>query len=382
MSSTGTPGPEPTVSGTALRSVVLAAGGTAGHLEPAFAAAAALQERLPDVRITFLGTGKGLESRLVPARGYDLRQIPAVPMPRGASTGWVTLGPRLLGASRDAGRVLRDVLAQVVVGFGGYASLPAYLAARRRGIPSVVHEANARPGVANRLGARLTPFVAVSTPATGLPHEQLVGIPLRPQIAHLDTAALRDEARAYFGLRADLSTLLVFGGSQGARRINDAVVGAAPALQAAGIQVLHAAGPDQQVTPPPSTDHAPYVVVPYVERMDLAYAAADLALCRCGAMTCAELSAVGLPSVLVPYPFSNGEQVLNAQPLADRGSAIVVDDGDLTSDWVRDHVVPLLTDADALPRMRSVAGPVAGADPATLLSDMVERAVAQRGRAS
>jgi UDP-N-acetylglucosamine--N-acetylmuramyl-(pentapeptide) pyrophosphoryl-undecaprenol N-acetylglucosamine transferase len=363
----------------AVRSVVLAAGGTAGHLEPAFATAAAIRQEHPQARVTFLGTGKGLEGRLVPDRGYDLRLVPAVPLPRGTSSGWLTLGPRLLGASRDAGRVLRDVRAEVVVGFGGYASLPAYLAARRGRVGIVVHEANARPGVANRVGARLTRQVAVGTPGTGLPHARLVGIPLRPQIAALDAAATRPEALRHFGLRDDVPTLLVFGGSQGARRINQAVAGAAAALQQAGIQVLHAAGPDQQVSPPPSGD-VPYVVVPYLERMDLAYAAADLALCRSGALTCAELSAVGLPSVLVPYPFSNGEQALNAAPLADRGSALVVTDDDLTSTWVAEHVVPLLGDPGALQRMRSHAGPVAGANPAMLLVEMVEQAVSERGR--
>jgi UDP-N-acetylglucosamine--N-acetylmuramyl-(pentapeptide) pyrophosphoryl-undecaprenol N-acetylglucosamine transferase len=359
-------------------SVVLAAGGTAGHLEPALAVARALVERDPSVVVTFLGTRKGLESTLVPARGYDLRLVDAVPMPRGVSVDWIPLLPRLLTATRQAGRVLADVLADVAVGFGGYAALPAYLAARRSGVSIVVHEANARAGVANRVGARLTPEVAVSTPGTGLPHATLVGIPLREEITTLDVAAVRVDARRHFGLEADRPTLLVFGGSQGARRLNEACLGAAPELSAAGVQVLHAVGPANAVTVPTIDGHAPYVTVPYLERMDLAYAAADLALCRSGAMTCAELAAVGLPSVLVPYPFSNQEQALNAQPLVATGSALLVDDDNLTPRWIVEHVVPLVTEPDRLSAMRSRAPERSEVDPVSRLLEIIDHAVRAR----
>jgi UDP-N-acetylglucosamine--N-acetylmuramyl-(pentapeptide) pyrophosphoryl-undecaprenol N-acetylglucosamine transferase len=246
--------------------------------------------------------------------------------------------------------LLEELHADVVVGFGGYVALPAYLAARRAGIPVVVHEQNALPGLANRVGARLATRVAVTVPGTPLYKGEHVGMPLRTAISGLDRGAHRTEARAAFGLDADRPTLLVFGGSQGAASLNRALVGAAEALTAAGVQVLHARGPkNTDVTAPvPSAGRAPYVVVDYLERMDLAYAAADLALCRSGAVTVAELSAVGLPAVFVPLPIGNGEQRRNALPVVEAGGGLLVEDADLTPAWIESTVVPLLTDAAAL----------------------------------
>ena len=343
------------------------------------ATAAALLARATPPEVTFLGTPKGLESTLLPARGYALRTVPAVTMPRGASLAWVDLAPRLVAATRAARHVLADVRCDVVVGFGGYASLPAYLAARRDKLPIVVHEANATPGVANRIGARLTHFVAVSTPGTALPHAQQVGIPLRPQLAELDRPALRDEARRHFGLAQDAPTLLVFGGSQGARRINLALGDALPELLASGVQVLHARGPEQEsVIPDAASEGGRYVGVPYLERMDLAYAAADLALCRSGAMTCAELAAVGLPAVFVPYPFSNQEQTRNAGPMIGRGAAILVEDDRLTGPWILDRVLPLLHDPVRLERMTSAAHTPATANATQALVAMIDAAAWSR----
>ncbi|WP_322763117.1 UDP-N-acetylglucosamine--N-acetylmuramyl-(pentapeptide) pyrophosphoryl-undecaprenol N-acetylglucosamine transferase, partial [Frankia sp. Cr2] len=169
-----------------LRSVVLAGGGTAGHVEPALAVADALRTADPRLRLTVLGTESGLEARLVPARGYELVTIPKVPLPRKPTPSLLTVPGRLAGAVSQASATLVRVRADVVVGFGGYVSVPAYLAARRAGIPIVVHEANPVPGVANRIGARFTPFVAVSYPNTPLRGGRLTGIPLRPEILNLD----------------------------------------------------------------------------------------------------------------------------------------------------------------------------------------------------
>jgi UDP-N-acetylglucosamine--N-acetylmuramyl-(pentapeptide) pyrophosphoryl-undecaprenol N-acetylglucosamine transferase len=335
-------------------SVVLAGGGTAGHVEPALAVADALRADVPAARITLLGTAAGLEARLVPARGYSLATIPRVPLPRRLTPELLRVPARLRGAVREAGAVLDREAADVVVGFGGYVALPAYLAARRRRLPIVVHEANPLPGLANRVGARLTRHVAVSWPDTKLAHAELTGIPLRPAILELDRAAERDAARAAYGLDPDRPTLLVFGGSQGARRINEALVAAAPALTGAGIQVLHAtgaAGHDAVLAALPADLPAPYVVLPYLERMQSAYAAADLALCRSGALTCAELAAVGLPAAFVPLPIGNGEQRLNAAPAVDAGAALLVADADLTPAWVTREVGAVLTDPARLAAM-------------------------------
>jgi UDP-N-acetylglucosamine--N-acetylmuramyl-(pentapeptide) pyrophosphoryl-undecaprenol N-acetylglucosamine transferase len=171
-------------------------------------------------------------------------------------------------------------------------------------------------------------------------------MPLRAAISSLDRPARRAEARASFSLDPDRPTLLVFGGSQGAASLNRAAVGAADALTAAGVQVLHARGPKNTDVSVPARPEgaAPYVVVDYLERMDLAYAAADLALCRAGAVTVAEVSAVGLPAVFVPLPIGNGEQRRNALPVVEAGGGLLVDDADLDPAWLEAHLVPLLTD--------------------------------------
>lgn len=340
-------------------SVVLAGGGTAGHVEPAMAVADALRALDPDVRVTALGTARGLETRLVPARGYDLQLITPVPLPRKINGDLARLPLRVLRAVRETRAVLRDVQADVVIGFGGYVALPAYLAARgfgSRRVPVVIHEANARAGLANRVGAGGAERVLSAVADCGLANPEVVGVPVRAAITSLDRAALRAAARAEFGFADDARVLLVFGGSQGARSINQAVAGAAKHLAAAGVSVLHAHGPKNTLDlPQPAQGDPPYVAVPYLDRMDLAYAAADLAICRSGAMTVAEVSAVGLPAVYVPLPIGNGEQRLNALPVVNAGGGVLVDDAALTPEFVADTVAGLLTDAARLAEMTSAA---------------------------
>jgi len=362
-------------------SVVLAGGGTAGHVEPALAVAEAL--RAAGHRATLLGTETGLEARLVPARGFVLRTIPRVPLPRRPTLDLLRLPGRLAGAVRAAAGVLADADADVVVGFGGYVALPAYLAARRghRGI--VVHEANPLPGLANRVGARLTPQVATSHPGTPLPRARLVGIPLRPAVTTLDRVARRPLARAGLGLDPDRPTLLVTGGSQGARRLNEAVLGAAGGLAAAGVQVLHLPGAgnaDAVRARVPGELGAPYVVLDYADDMPACYAAADLALCRAGALTCAELAAVGLPAVFVPLPVGNGEQRRNALPTIQAGGGVLVPDHELDAARLQAEVLPLLADPTRLAGMAAATRRAQPADAAQALLDMVCAAAAARRR--
>jgi len=354
-------------------SVVLAGGGTAGHVEPALALADALRRRDPATVITALGTVSGLEARLVPARGYTLAEIPRVPLPRRPTPDLLRVPGRLLSAVRRTRAHLDRVDADVVVGFGGYVALPAYLAARRRGTPIVVHEANARAGIANRVGARLTSYVAVAVDGTGLRGARVIGIPLRASVATLDRAAARASARTALGLGPG-PVLLVTGGSQGARRLNTAVTGASRDLAAAGVQVLHVAGPKQvddvrmQLDPSAVDTHA---VVPYVDSMELAYAAADLAVCRAGAMTCAELAAVGLPAVYVPLPIGNGEQALNAGPVVQAGGGVLVPDADFDAACVQTQVLPLVTDAGRLVAMGAAASALGHRNADEALADLV-----------
>ncbi|HEY3262350.1 MAG TPA: undecaprenyldiphospho-muramoylpentapeptide beta-N-acetylglucosaminyltransferase [Pseudonocardiaceae bacterium] len=362
-------------------SVVIAGGGTGGHIEPALALADAVRRLEPDATVTALGTERGLETTVIPARGYPLELIPPVPLPRRLTPDLLRLPARVLAAVRQTRAVLERLDADVVVGFGGYVSLPAYLAARGR-IPIVVHEANARAGLANRVGARFAARVATAGLGTGLPtswrdRAEVVGIPLRRSITTLDRAGLRDKARAHFGLDPAAVTLLVTGGSQGARSINGAVAGAAGGLAAAGIGVLHAYGRNNTLDLPsadsrPGPNAAPpYVGVPYIERMDLALAAADLVLCRCGAMTVAEVSAVGLPAIFVPLPHGNGEQALNAEPVVTAGGALLVPDAELSPQRVLDTVLPLAADPGRLAAMAAAARGIGHADADTRLAEIV-----------
>ncbi|WP_082952777.1 undecaprenyldiphospho-muramoylpentapeptide beta-N-acetylglucosaminyltransferase [Mycolicibacter sinensis] len=366
-------------------SVVLAGGGTAGHVEPAMAVADALSALDARVRITALGTARGLETRLVPARGYDLELITPVPLPRKVNADLARLPLRVARAVRETRAVLRTTAADVVIGFGGYVALPAYLAARGIGngrVPVVIHEANARAGLANRVGARGAARVLSAVADCGLAHPEVVGVPVRAAITTLDRAALRAAARAHFGFADDARVLLVFGGSQGARSINQAVAGAAKHLAAAGISVLHAHGPKNTLElPEPGPGDPPYVAVPYLDRMDLAYAAADLAICRSGAMTVAEVSAVGLPAVYVPLPIGNGEQRLNALPVVNAGGGVLVDDAALTPDFVAGTVVGLLTDAGRLAAMTSAAALAGHPEAARRVAEVaLDVATARRSR--
>jgi UDP-N-acetylglucosamine--N-acetylmuramyl-(pentapeptide) pyrophosphoryl-undecaprenol N-acetylglucosamine transferase len=335
--------------------VLLAGGGTAGHTSPLIATADALRDVSDDVLITALGTARGLEVRVVPAAGYRLELIPPVPLPRRLSFDLLAVPVRLGSAVKATLAVFDRVQPDVVVGFGAYVSIPAYVAARRRKVPLVIHEQNALPGIANKIGSRLAQRVATSFPDTPLSHGEYVGLPIRRTISGLDRGAVRASARRSFGLRADLPTLLVTGGSQGARRLNEAVSGAAGALAAAGIQVLHIAGPHGIVQVDLPNGAPPYVVLPFVDRMDLAYAAADLSMSRSGASTVTETAAVGLPAIFVPLPIGNGEQAFNARAVVNAGGAYLVDDSALTPDYVSTMVPDLLHDTDTLTQMSAAA---------------------------
>lgn len=309
--------------------IVLAGGGTAGHIEPALNTADALRARDCGYSFSVLGTSKGLETTLVPARGYELTLIPAVPLPRKINADLFTLPFRLRTAIAEVKQHLIQRKANVVVGFGGYVSIPAYLAARSLGIPIVVHEANAKPGIANRIGAKFADAV-VDTVAGSIKGATTLGLPLRFAIRNIDKPACRAAAIEVWNLDVHKKTILVFGGSLGARRLNEVVAKSASQLTEAGYQILHSVGSANH-------DHLNnsipgYTTVPYIDRMDFAYAVADLAVSRAGAMTVAELTAVGLPAIYVPLPIGNGEQRLNADPVARAGGGIVIEDSNFNPD--------------------------------------------------
>ena len=334
---------------------LLAGGGTAGHVNPLLAVADGLRDRDPDAAVLVLGTREGLEARLVPERGYELLFVDKVPFPRRPNGDAVRFPGRFRRAIAQVRRHIRAHGVDVVVGFGGYASAPAYVAARREKVPFVVHEANARPGLANVLGARRAAAVGVAFEGTRLRGSEVVGMPLRREIVDLDREVLRAQAADFFGLDAAKPTLLVFGGSLGARRLNDAFAGSWQDILDAGWQLVHATGERSDLTDPEASG---YAVRRYLDRMDLAFALADLVVSRSGAATVSEISALGIPAVYVPYAVGNGEQSLNAASAVTARAARIIPDGEFTADRVRDEVVPLLADPAALDAMRRAAASV------------------------
>lgn len=356
---------------------VLAGGGSAGHVSPLLALADRLVADDASTEIVALGTEAGLEARLVPARGYRLHAVPKVPLPRRPSLNLLRLPADLNRAVRESRRAIEELGADVVVGFGGYVAAPAYLAARQAKVPIVVHEQNSRPGFANRLGARLTRSVAVTFPGTPLRHAVRTGLPLRSEIVHLNRETIRPAARAAFGLEPDRLTLLVFGGSLGAQRLNEVVpLMSYELLVECGVQVLHVsgAGKSVEVRPGPAGT-APYVVVEYVDHMELAYAAADLVIGRAGANTVSELTALGLPAVYVPLPIGNGEQRLNAEPVVAAGGGLLVSDAELDPAWMHEWLLPLLRDPERRRTMGEAARGFGRLDADRELAEMVRAAV-------
>ncbi|MBC7441102.1 MAG: UDP-N-acetylglucosamine--N-acetylmuramyl-(pentapeptide) pyrophosphoryl-undecaprenol N-acetylglucosamine transferase [Ramlibacter sp.] len=356
-----------------MTTYLLAGGGTAGHVNPLLAVADAIAAREPDAALIVLGTREGLEARLVPARGYELVFVPRLPFPRRPNRQALTFLPRFNRAVADLADLLVSRGVDVVVGFGGYVSTPAYLAARRAGIPIVIHEANFKAGLANRLGAWLTGHVGVAFAGTRIRHAHTVGMPLRAEIAQLDRDATRPEALAFFGLVDHRPTLLVTGGSLGARRLNTTIAQSAEALIAAGWQVLHITGDKSEVSDP-GLPH--YRMISYCDRMDLALSAADFAVSRSGAGTVSELSALGIPAVYVPYPVGNGEQRFNAADVVAAGGAILVDDAEFLAEWVRNELIPILGDQARVRRMAVAAASAGARDGAARMVDFIQVAVA------
>ena len=367
-------------------SVVVAGGGTAGHTSPLIATVAALRTAEPGVQVTAIGTPKGLETTVVPAAGIDLRLIDPVPLPRRLSPDLLRVPLRLRAAIAQARGILLERHADVLVGFGGYVSMPAYLAARRLAIPVILHEQNAVPGLANKVAARFARRTLVSFPGTALPGAEFIGMPLRPDLIRLaehGRAADRARAAAGFGLDPARPTLLVSGGSQGARSINTAVVGARGDLLAAGVQILHVIGPrnfsDADVRVTDQTTGASYVPVAFVEHMEDAYAAADLMLGRSGAGTVVETAVVGLPAILVPLPHGNGEQARNADPLVAAGAAVVVADVDLTPERLVREVSSCIHDPEVLAARARAGQHLMPASAARTLAGIVLDTVAESG---
>ena len=286
-----------------------------------------------------------------------------------------------------ARRILRGEAASIVVGMGGYPSLPVVAAARLSRVPALIHEANAIPGLANEAAARITRNIAVSFPETvGLfrgRKPRLVGLPMRDAITQFDRDAVRAEALESFDLAPDLATVLIFGGSLGAARLNDAAIGLAARWSAReDVQMVVVSGTahDEDVRARIEPGKLTIRVLPFVRRMELAYAAADVAVCRAGASTVHELAVVGLPSVLVPLPIARRkEQHANARMLAGVGAATMVEDADATAERLDPLLTSMLADGGARARMSAAARTVARPDAAEAMAEWILQLAEARG---
>jgi UDP-N-acetylglucosamine--N-acetylmuramyl-(pentapeptide) pyrophosphoryl-undecaprenol N-acetylglucosamine transferase len=354
-----------------MTTYLLAGGGTAGHVNPLLAVADRLREKEPDATVLVLGTSEGLESRLVPQRGYELLTIQKLPFPRRPNAAALQFPSQWRRAVASVRAMLAERNIDAVVGFGGYASAPAYSAAKRAGLPLVLHEANAKPGMANKLGARYTRHVGVAFEGTPIRHARFVGMPLRSEIERLDRDAIRPVALKTLGL-ADRPTLIATGGSLGARSINRTMIESAGRLTATGFQVLDVQGGRREFADP-QIEH--YHLVEYCDRMDLALAVADVAVARAGAATVSEQSALGIPAVYVPYPVGNGEQRFNAAGVVRAGGGILVDDARFDQAWLQQNLLPLMADAGRLASMARAAASVGVRDGTDRMVDLIHSAL-------
>ena len=344
---------------------LLAGGGTGGHVNPLLSLAEQL--RAEGHEVYALGTKEGLEQRLVPERGFELLTVKKLPFPRKLSLGALGFPFQLISESIKVAKIISRREIDAVVGFGGYASPPAYIAAWLSRKPLVVHEANAIAGYANKLGAKLGGKVAIAFPNSNLSGE-LTGMPIRSEI--LDSLADYDkgQARVELGLDPMLPTLLVTGGSLGAKSINETVIQSLETLNAAGIQVLHIVGDRAGLD---EVSEPGYRRMSYCLRMDAAIAASDLAVSRAGASTVSEFAAAGLPAIYIPYPVGNGEQRLNALTVVEAGGGLLVNDKDFDADYVANRVIPILSHSSTLKKMSQAAKSVAIPDATARLRDLL-----------
>jgi UDP-N-acetylglucosamine--N-acetylmuramyl-(pentapeptide) pyrophosphoryl-undecaprenol N-acetylglucosamine transferase len=358
---------------------VIAGGGTGGHVTPAIAIGRALVERGHDPStIHFVGSRRGIEARLVPAAGFSVTLLPGRGIQRRLTVENVGAVVGLVRALLSAMWLVARRRPHVVVSVGGYASAPCSIAAVAFRVPLVLAEQNAHPGAAHRLVARFARACAVTFDKTPLPNAVVTGNPVRGEILAIDRSpSARDDARRALDLPPDRAVVLAFGGSLGARRINTAVAGLADAWASrSDVAIRHVVGSrdwaEVSRTAPPSGDLV-YQRVEFEDRMDLALTAADVAVCRAGASTIAELTVAGVPAIYVPFPAATGDhQTANARAVADADGGVLVSDADLTAERLAEELDGLVGDADRLAAMSTAARALGRPDAADRVAALVE----------
>lgn len=359
--------------------IVIAGGGTAGHVNPAIA----LGRALNDDSVTFIGTEKGAEARLVPAAGFSFETIEVRGFDRSRPLSIFGVGTTAARAIRTARRILKRLSPDVVVGMGGYVALPVVAAARLSGIPIVIHEQNSVFGLTNRISKRFARRVAVSFEET-LEEAGRNGIktgnPVLPELANMNRERERKSAIDRFDLDAGRKTLLVFGGSQGARRINQAVPGLVSLWSdKTDRQILHITGSSAaaQAEKEELNGNLLYRKVDFADRMQEPYAVADLAVVRGGATTVAELGVVGLPALVIPYPYHRDkQQERHGRALERLGAARVIPDAETTPERIASEAEAILGDEQCLKNMADAARSAGAPGAADALADVVRGAAA------
>lgn len=329
--------------------IVLAGGGTAGHIEPALAVAREWTKSHPTSEFIFLGTKGGLEESLVPNSGYKLSLITKVRIPRRASFSLLKVPQTFMAAFSECRQIIEG--ADLLVGFGGYVSGPAYMAAKSLRIPIVIHEANAKPGMANKFGALFTKYLAIAQAVEGgaFSNALLTGLPLRSDVqqalltAKTNWSKARANAKSEIGFNPELPVILITGGSQGSAAINETILGSMPALKSKSVQILHSVGARNAL---PESSHF-YKPTTYISDMASAYLAADLVIARSGAVTCSEVQALGKYALFIPLPIGNGEQEVNAKTLIEAGRAEVVSQKSFSVGWLTNNLNRLLSTSAA-----------------------------------
>lgn len=333
--------------------IALAAGGTAGHIEPAIACAKAIKELDNNAEVFIIGTGKGLEKNIVPQRGLALALIPATPLPRKISLSTFSLPFRLWTARNISQKLLIERKVDCIIGFGAYVSLPVYLAAKKLNIPVIIHEGNKKAGLANRVGSKFAKQIFQMFPDS-IKGAQTIGMPIRKEISRLNRENSRIQARINFGLDPDKKTILVFGGSQGSININKSIVECLASLDELNIQILHSIGNKNSVDAS-TKKYSFYHPVSYIEKMEDAYAAADLVISRAGAMTIAEQTVLGMPAIYVPFAVGNGEQTQNVSQLIKDGGGVLISDSNLSGAVLETQIKELLGNPTKLKEMSQAA---------------------------
>jgi UDP-N-acetylglucosamine--N-acetylmuramyl-(pentapeptide) pyrophosphoryl-undecaprenol N-acetylglucosamine transferase len=365
-------------------SILFAGGGTGGHLYPALAIAGEIRKRHPEAEIVFVGTKGRIEERVVPAQGYRFESIWISGFRRAVSFETLLFPVRLVVALAQSWILLRSVRPQVVVGTGGYVSGPVVFAATIMGIPTLIQEQNSYPGVTTRLLASRVDELHVSFDQSlqflrRKENVKVTGNPTRAEVGRIGKA----EGRRYFLLAEERPTILVFGGSQGAHAINMAVCSCLKELASGGIQLLWQTGEadyGMAVAAAASYAKSGVIVLKYIDRMEYAYGACDLAVCRAGATTLSELTTAGVPSVLVPYPFAAADhQSRNARSMTESGASLLIKEENLGS-VLAVELKRLLSDPVRLMRMGEKARVLGRPDATAKLADSVLR-LAEKNRA-